>query len=106
MVGLLLPLSRYPRIIRKLPARSGIVDELYVLSAFQVSETPVLAPFSSTKERGDVPLAFDALFQCVLGTTPAVSDAPIAVVLLPTKSTLKAPLPVVPELTDKFTEAE
>ena len=77
-----------------------------MLSAFQVSETPVLAPFSSTKERGDVALAFEALFQCVLGTTPAVSATPIAVVLLPTKSTLKAPLPLVPELTDKLTEAE
>ena len=83
------PLSRYPRIIRLLPAASA-TGVFQALSEVHETVVFVVAPVSSTSLSGDVLLAPLAVFQLALDTTPAVSDSAIGVVLLPAKSMLTA----------------
>src|SRR5690349_5678373 len=83
--------SRYPRIMRALPAWSTI-GSTHRLSALQVTLALVALPFSSISARGEALLNPLALFQWLLATTPATSVLPMAVPL-PTNFTLITPVP-------------
>src|ERR1700681_3946109 len=87
VLGCALPVSRYPLIIRKLPAWSVILV-FQTLSETHVAVAVVPVPVSSTRTSGELLLAPVAVFQLFLAITPAVSRIPIGVVLLPTKSML------------------
>jgi hypothetical protein len=90
VVGWPAELSRYPLIIRSLPATSatGVFQTFF---EFHNAVAVVSAPVSSTSFSADALLAPGALFQFDLGTAPAISEAAMAVVLLPLKSILMAP---------------
>jgi hypothetical protein len=75
-----------------------------VLSAVHATVALVGVPFSFTKLIGALLLAPPALFQLALATTPAASELPIAVVLVPLKSMLIAPEEL-PDVTTSVTEA-
>src|SRR5215469_1719527 len=74
--------------MRILPGES-VIGKLQLLSAVHVTLAPLAAPVSSTKESAVALALFGALFQFVFATTPALSEAPIAVPL-PTKLMLTA----------------
>ena len=83
MVTLVSVVSRYPLINRRFPAWS-VIGVRQVLLELQVTVAPEGAPVSSTNAR---PVARDApvaLFQFVLGRTPALSATPMDVPV-PTK---------------------
>src|ERR1700686_1044958 len=87
-LGLPLAVSRYPRIIRLLPATSAM-GVLQTLSEVQLTVAPVAAPVSSSRLSGEELFAPAASFQFAFATTPADSELAIAVPL-PTKSALIA----------------
>ena len=70
--------------MRRLPARS-LVGVFQALFEFHVTVALDAVPSSSTNGNPVVRTAPLALFQCVVGTTPALSVAPIGVPV-PTKS--------------------
>ena len=69
--------------MRMFPAES-VMGIAQLLSEVQVTTAPLLAPVSSFNASGPLLALLVALFQFVFGTTPALSEAPIAVPL-PTK---------------------
>jgi hypothetical protein len=74
--------------MRTFPGES-VMGRLQVLSAVHVTLDPLAAPVSSTKDCAAALALFVALFQFVFATTPALSEAAIAVPL-PTKLMLTA----------------
>ena len=74
--------------MRTFPGES-VIGRLQLLSAVHVTLAPLAAPVSSTKASAVVLALSVALFQFVFATTPALSEAPIAVPL-PTKLMLTA----------------
>src|SRR5215472_13384630 len=74
--------------MRTFPSES-VMGRLQVLSAVHVTLDPLAAPVSSTKDCAAALALFVALFQFVFATTPALSEAAIAVPL-PTKLMLTA----------------
>src|ERR1041385_1857368 len=89
VLGLPLPLSMYPRIIRLLPATSE-ADVFHVLSEIQVIDAPLADPVSLNRLSAELLFAPEALFQLPLATTPAVSELAIRLVPVPAKLTLSA----------------
>src|ERR1700686_3965547 len=102
-LGLPLAVSRYPRIIRLLPATSAM-GVLQTLSEVQLTVAPVAAPVSSSRLSGEELFAPAASFQFAFATTPADSELAIAVPL-PTKSTLIATTPGFAPSTPRVTVA-
>src|SRR5205814_4913899 len=83
--------SRYPFIMRGLPGAS-VIRVIHGPAADQVTATLVDVPDSFTSGSA-VPARPVALFQFACGMMPALSTAPIGVVLLPTKLIPMAPVP-------------
>src|SRR5439155_187659 len=89
VVTLVLDVSKYPFINRRLPARS-VIGVLHTPLEAQVTVAPLAAAVSSTSA-SDVPrVAPMALFQFAFAAAPALSPAPIDMPL-PTKLMLMAP---------------
>src|SRR5215469_12530012 len=81
--------------MRMLPAES-VIGRFQLTSEVQVALDPLAAPVSSTRLSELLLLLPVALFQLVLATTPALSDALMAVPV-PTKVMLTARATVVPD---------
>src|SRR3954471_11202148 len=78
---------------RAFPARSSI-GVIHAAFAVQVTLAWVTTPLSSRSVSGVPRVALAALFQFVIGTTPALSVDPMGTALLPSNFTPIAPLPL------------